>query len=167
MGKLTQVNVTQQMSYLQKSQQIQACLEKPREKPPQMRMCCQPDSHLPRNISESIKIMAQARLTKQCLYCELDINDQMHKRHETSHVASYSCTEGNSDEKIYHSIRAARRHERLNRGHTTHVWVHQPRPLTIRGSTIPLAPRWRRGREFRVTQHIYYPQIQLQAQWRF
>ena len=156
MGKTTQVKDTQQMIYLQKSQQIQvnsliqACLEKPREKTPQMRMCCQPDSHLPRSTSDSIQIMAQSRLTKQCLYCELDINDQMHKRHETSHVVSYSCTECNSDDRIYHSIRAARRHERLNRGHTTHVCVHTPRPLTIRGTTIPLAPRWRRDREFRV-----------------
>ena len=105
-----------------------------------MRMCCQLDSHLLHSISGGIKTMAQARLTKRCLYCE----------HVTSHVISYSCTECNSDENIYHSIRAAMRHERLNRGHITHVCVHPPRPLTIRGAIIPLVPRWRRGREFRV-----------------
>ena len=136
MGKPTQVKDNQQMICQRKSQQMHTCLENP----PQLRMCCQLDSHLLQSISGSIKTMAQARLTKQCLYCE----------HVTSHVISYSCTECNSDENIYHSIRAAMRHERLNRGHTTHVCVHPPRPLTIRGAIIPLAPRWRRGRELRV-----------------
>ena len=104
--------------------------------------------HMQKSVAKFTDKMPVHRRAK-CLYCPTRVTHSNHKRHEISHLISYSCTQCNND-ILFKTTRQALTHERQT-GHITHACTHAPRPLHARsGAVIPLRPRWRQGREFRV-----------------